>query len=66
MINFGQPRVGDATYAAFVNAKFPMMWRYTHNQDPVPRLPTPTAEMPYEHSWTEIYEDGMGKLRKCH
>jgi hypothetical protein len=30
MINFGQPRVGDAKYAAFSNAKLAEQYRVVH------------------------------------
>lgn len=31
MINFGQPRVGDAAFANFANTVFPSQFRVTHN-----------------------------------
>ena len=62
--NYGQPRVGDAKYAAFANKKIPQYYRTTHNKDIVPHLP-PSDIMGYLHSCREIFEDGNGKLTLC-
>lgn len=64
LYNFGQPRVGDADYAAFANKVLSHLWRFTHNRDMVPHIP-PIAEMDYYHSCGEIFEDAAGKLTQC-
>jgi hypothetical protein len=62
--NFGQPRVGEAHYAAFVNSVIPNYWRFTHNKDIVPHLP-PMDIMGYYHSCREVFENEQGGLREC-
>jgi len=62
--NYGQPRVGDAKYAAFVNTKIPEYYRVTHNKDVVPHVP-PIDVFGYLHSCREIFEDVNGKLNVC-
>jgi triacylglycerol lipase len=62
--NYGQPRVGDAKYASFVNTIIGVYWRATHNQDIVPHVP-PIAGFGYLHSCREIFEDKNGKLNQC-
>lgn len=62
--NFGQPRVGDNKYAAFVNQKLSKYWRFTHNKDIVPHVP-PMTGLDYVHSCGEIYENEKGDLRTC-
>lgn len=61
--NFGQPRVGDKTYASFATAKLPT-WRVVHNKDIVPHLPFTTG-MDYYHACREEFEDASGKVRTC-
>ncbi len=65
MINFGQPRVGDETYANFSDAKFTNQLRVTHNQDPVPHLPLQTKPQNFYHTRTEMYEDVSGNVKTC-
>lgn len=62
--NYGQPRVGDAEYAAFVNKRL-TLYRATHHKDIVPHVP-PTAGLGYIHSCIEIYEDETGNLKTCY
>jgi hypothetical protein len=62
--NYGQPRIGDANYAAFVNTKIWNYFRTTHYKDIVPHLP-PTKGFDYYHSCREIFEDFTGKLMEC-
>ncbi len=62
--NYGQPRVGDAKYAAFVNTKIPEYYRTTHNRDIVPHVP-PKSVFGYLHSCREIFEDELGNLSVC-
>jgi len=64
LYNYGQPRVGDAKYAAFVNTKIAEYYRTTHNKDIVPHVP-PTEVLGYLHSCREIFEDSTGKLTVC-
>lgn len=52
--NYGQPRVGDATYAEFVNSIIKNYWRFTHNKDIVPHIPP--LKFNYIHSCGEIFE----------
>ena len=40
MINFGQPRVGDAAYAAFSDKMWTTQWRMVHYRDMVPHNPS--------------------------
>jgi len=62
--NYGQPRVGDSKYAAFVNQKIQEYYRTTHNKDIVSHVP-PNDVMGYLHSCREIFEDGLGVLTLC-
>jgi len=60
--NFGQPRVGDATYAKFAAAKVPTI-RVTHNKDTVPHVPY--TEMGFYHMCTEEFENSSGSVKTC-
>jgi hypothetical protein len=62
--DYGQPRVGDADYATFVNTKISELYRTTHNKDVVPHVP-PMEGFGYQHSCREIFEDSTGKLTTC-
>jgi len=62
--NYGQPRVGDKTFATFANSKLHNYWRTTHNKDMVPHVP-PTDGLNYYHSCGEIFEDVNGILHTC-
>jgi hypothetical protein len=64
LYDYGQPRVGDAKYAAFVNTKITEYYRTTHNKDIVPHVP-PIEGFGYQHSCREIFEDSTGKLTVC-
>ena len=64
LYNYGQPRVGDAKYAAFVNTKIFEYYRATHNKDIVPHVP-PIEGFGYFHICREIFEDSTGKLNVC-
>lgn len=61
--NFGQPRIGDAKYAKYVNVIEQTLWRFTHNQDTVPHLPP--EFMGYVHSCVEMFEDEYGAIHEC-
>jgi hypothetical protein len=61
--NFGQPRVGNANYSACVNKLFPdHMYRFVHDRDIVPHLPTVYR---YTHTCREIFETADGDLVTC-
>jgi hypothetical protein len=62
--DYGQPRVGDSKYAAFVNTKIEEHYRTVHNKDMVPHVP-PIEGFGYHHSVREIFEDSTGKLKVC-
>ena len=64
MINFGQPRVGDDTYASFSKSKLSNQFRVTHNKDSIPHLPT-TVYPPYHHVAIEQYENSNGNVKQC-
>jgi len=64
LYDYGQPRVGDANYATFVNTKIAEYYRTTHNKDIVPHVP-PIEGFGYQHSCREIFEDSSGKLTVC-
>lgn len=64
LYNYGQPRVGNAKYAAFVNTKIDEYYRATHDKDMVPHVP-PIEGFDYMHSCREIFEDANGTLTLC-
>lgn len=60
--NFGQPRIGNKIFANYVETKLAdKLWRFTHNKDIVPHLPTNN----YLHSCREVFETESRKLRLC-
>ena len=61
LYNYGQPRVGDANYAAFVKTKIAEYYRTTHNRDVVPHVP-PIEVLGYLHSCGEIFEVSTGEF----
>jgi len=61
--NYGQPRTGDQTYAAFATARVPT-FRVVHNKDEVPHLPF-TVQMEFYHVCTEIFENASGATKIC-
>ncbi|KAL1521100.1 hypothetical protein AB1Y20_022654 [Prymnesium parvum] len=50
---YGQPRLGNAAFAAFFEQRIRMSWRMTHWRDPVPHLPF--ESMGFLHSATEVF-----------
>lgn len=40
MYNYGQPRVGNKTYAVYFSKMLPETYRHTHSKDIVPHIPT--------------------------
>jgi hypothetical protein len=60
--NFGQPRIGDSSYASFVSTTLGgKLFRFVHNRDIVPHVP----EVNYHHSCTEVFENVNGDLKTC-
>jgi predicted lipase len=64
LYDYGQPRVGDSKYAAFVDKKIDEYWRTTHNKDMVPHVP-PSTGFGYLHSCREVFQDEIGNLNLC-
>lgn len=60
---FGQPRIGDANYANFINTKI-NLWRIVHNRDIVPHIPF-TNGLDYYHSCGEVFEDEYNYIHIC-
>eukprot|EP01036_Dinobryon_divergens_P025672 gene25672-34245_t len=60
MYNFGQPRVGDRKFAAFVSLKL-NSFRVTHARDLVPHYPLNG----FYHACFEVFEDSAGSVRTC-
>lgn len=63
VVTFGQPRVGNAAYAAFVSTTVLAHSRVVHNRDIVPHLPL--QSFMYEHSCNELFENEQMQLRLC-
>ena len=67
MYNFGQPRVGNQEFSAFVTANnlTPNSYRVVHNKDMVPH--TPSSEFPlwFEHACLEVWEDQSHVVHGC-
>ena len=64
LYDYGQPRVGDKKYAAFVGKVLSEYYRTTHNKDLVPHMP-PIDGLGYHHSCREVFEDATGKTTLC-
>lgn len=64
LYNYGQPRVGDARYASFVNTKITEYYRTTHHKDVVPHVP-PMEGFGYLHSCRELFQNENGDLTMC-
>ncbi|MBU1044743.1 MAG: lipase family protein [Candidatus Omnitrophica bacterium] len=63
LYTFGQPRVGNATFARIFNLRFKhRTFRFVNNEDIVTRVP-PTA-LKYEHIGNVFYFDTAGKLHR--
>ena len=66
---FGQPRVGNAAFAAFYNkhSDTHVTWRITHHRDIVPHLPE--RLFGFRHEATEVFygndEPAGGSYRVC-
>ena len=75
LITFGQPRVGNASFAALVKYMVPDYWRLWNEGDPVPKLPKYIAfnldnSLPhfycgkkrYKHAGYPVLMEGAGTL----
>jgi len=68
---FGQPRVGNAAFAAFAASTIPNAMRVVHQDDVVPHLPPMTgAYIPltnFHHNPTEVWQTGTedSEFRLC-
>lgn len=59
----GQPRVGNAAFAAWAGKRFAGNYiRAINNRDAVPRLPPPTSNREYKHFGSVHFYDSQGKL----
>lgn len=63
LYTFGQPRVGDAGFAACMEEFVPGARRFTKGADPVPRFPR--REWQYMHFQREVFESADGALFDC-
>ncbi|KAI9297898.1 alpha/beta-hydrolase [Neoconidiobolus thromboides FSU 785] len=63
LITFGMPRVGDATYAKYINSNVKTLARITHQTDFIPLIP-PIA-LNYLHFNNEINVQGIGNDAKA-
>ena len=61
LYTYASPRVGDATFVAFSNARVPAQYRIVNRPDIVPRLPPL-----YETSGTEIELDSTAYSAVAH
>ena len=53
LYNFGQPRVGNDTYALYASKMITEQYRHTHYKDIVPHVPGDA--MGFKHSIEEVY-----------
>lgn len=63
LYNYGQPRIGNAKYASFVNTKLTNIYRLTHDRDMVPHVPL--TDMHYYHSCQEVFENKSNEIYMC-
>lgn len=60
---FGQPRVGDRTFAKFAHSVLgDRMVRFVNNKDIVPQVPSPKMLLNYWHNNPELHFDPDGRL----
>jgi len=62
-LTFGEPRVGDSTFAEFQNSVMGSITRVTHNADIVVHLPPELFD--FEHETTEIWENANDDYITC-
>jgi len=63
MINFGQPRVGDAAFAKFITPLSVGSYRVTHWKDIVPH--NPGYALGFRQHPTEVFENDVHALKTC-
>lgn len=61
--NFGQPRVGDASFSSFATSKTLGSFRVTHNKDTVPHVPF--TNLGFTHHCFEEFENSSGATKTC-
>lgn len=65
LYTFGEPRVGNEAFAAYVTAKITERFRVIHYQDIVPHIP-PQTPIPYAHFASEVwYNQNMTSFKTC-
>lgn len=62
VITFGEPRVGNAAFADYINGIFEIH-RHTHDRDMVPHLPPVSAG--YWHHGREFFETNTSHIHPC-
>lgn len=64
LYTFGEPRVGNAAFAAYVAAQIPDTFRVIHYADMVPHLPPAASN--YKHTNFEVwYQEDMKSYKVC-
>ncbi|KAG9307817.1 hypothetical protein G9A89_023382 [Geosiphon pyriformis] len=64
---FGQPRIGDRYFAQFLNSlqEYIQIYRFTHDDDPLPRLPTNSFTHSMMEFWIDDSCDCNSMIYKC-
>lgn len=57
VVTYGMPRVGNAAYAAWVDANIPDLTRITHHIDPIPIVPGRSLGFAHPHGEIHIQSD---------
>ena len=64
LYTFGEPRVGNAAFASYVNSQIPDTFRVIHYADIVPHLPPAASN--YKHTNYEVwYQEDMKSYKVC-
>jgi predicted lipase len=63
VITFGEPRVGNAAFADYINGLSFEIHRHTHDRDMVPHLPPVSAG--YWHHGREFFETNTSHIHQC-
>lgn len=63
LINFGQPRIGNAAYVKCASEQLREYARVTHDRDMVVHLPPRVLE--FQHSCVEYFENAHGQIVEC-
>lgn len=62
VVTFGSPRIGNIDFAEYASSYLTSRtFRYTHNKDVVPHLPT----IRFMHILNEMFEDETGHIKIC-